>query len=146
MLLTESEIGELCTAISMKPGHRKRFPALLKRARDQSEREEKLRQDQAEREEHERQLAKVRRKIELEEAGGETKIGMKEQGNAEIQATDHVATIAPELPEGKNWGVFISHKKVWAAVILASQDLTCLCLQTHSLFGDASVRKTSRHV
>ena len=79
----------------MKPGHKKRFPALLKRARDgaereakerrdQAEREERIReakkaeeeallnraraerQDQTEREDHERQLAKARWKKELE--------------------------------------------------------------------------------
>ena len=54
-MLTEDEIDELCTAISMKPGHRKRFPALLARATDEMEQENKIqkkrRQDQAEREE-----------------------------------------------------------------------------------------------
>ena len=55
MLLTDEEVDTICTSISMKPGHRKRFPALLQRARIQAEREEKIRQDQREREERMRQ-------------------------------------------------------------------------------------------
>ena len=55
MLLTDEEVDTICTSISMKPGHRKRFPALLQRARIQAEREEKTRQDQREREERMRQ-------------------------------------------------------------------------------------------
>ena len=95
----------------MKPGHKKRFPALLNRAREreerireakkaeeeallnraraEAEREEKLRQDQAEREDHERQLAKARwkKELEAEEAGTATRIGtMQHDTKPEIQA------------------------------------------------------------
>ena len=102
----------------MKPGHKKRFPALLNRARAE-------RQDQAEREDHERQLAKARwkKELEAEEAGTATRIGtMQHDTKPEIQAvaeqlrkSTDLATLTPgkalphgkelELPSSKRWQV-----------------------------------------
>ena len=131
MLLTDEEVDTICTSISMKPGHRKRFPALLQRARIQAEREEKMRQDQAEREEkkreakkeeeeHEHQLAKARRRKELEaeEAGAATDIGNQHgtQGEMKIETINKYAHLAATdktpLPKDKQFHSFISHKKV----------------------------------
>ena len=110
----------------MKPGHKKRFPALLNRAREREERireakkaeEEALlnraraeRQDQTEREDHERQLAKARwkKELEAEEAGTATRIGtMQHDTKPEIQAvaeqlrkSTDLATPGKALPHGK---------------------------------------------
>ena len=108
----------------MKPGHRKRFAALLKREekirQDQAEREEKIREakkkeeeHQAEREEkireakkkeeeheqeHEHQLAKARRRKELEaeEAGAATDIGNQHgtQGEMKTETIDKNLNLA----------------------------------------------------
>ena len=108
MLLTDEEVDTICTSISMKPGHRKRFPALLQRARIQAEREEKIRQDQAEREEHERRLENARRRKELEaaEAGAETQVATKEKvvTSSSIVTSTSVAIAHTELPQGKLFG------------------------------------------
>ena len=122
-MLTEDEVDELCTAISMKPGHRKRFPALLKREekirQDQAEREEKIREAKKEEEEHEHQLAKARRRKELEaeEAGAATDIGNQHgtQGEMKTETIDKSALAAKDktpLPKDKQFHSFISHKKV----------------------------------
>ena len=130
MLLTDEEVDTICTSISMKPGHRKRFPALLQRARIQAEREEKIRQDQAEREEkmrqenedetaerkreakeakaHERRLENARRRKELEaaETGAETQVATKEKvaTSSSIATSSSVAIAQTELPQGKLFG------------------------------------------
>ena len=123
MLLTDEEVDTICTSISMKPGHRKRFPALLQRARIQAEREEKIRQDQREREEkmrqesedeakeakaHERRLENARRRKELEaaETGAETQVATKEKvaTSSSIVTSTSVAIAQTELPQGKLFG------------------------------------------
>ena len=114
----------------MKPGHRKRFPALLKREekirQDQAEREEKIREAKKKEEEHEQehehQLAKARRKKELEaeEAGAATDIGNQHgtQGEMKVQTINKYAHLAATdktpLPKDKQFHSFISHKKVTA--------------------------------
>ena len=126
MLLTGEEVDTICTSISMKPGHRKRFPSLLQRARIQAEREEKIRQDQREREEkmrqenedeakeakeikaHERRLENARRRKELEaaETGAETQVATKEKvvTSSSIVTSTSVAIAQTELPQGKLFG------------------------------------------
>ena len=81
MLLSDAEIEDLCTAICMKPGHRKRFPVLIKREREQAEREQLLIKREREKAEREREQAE------------------REEPRRRIV-----------LPEGKRFGCFISHK------------------------------------
>ena len=101
----------------MKPGHRKRFPALLARA---AEREEKMREAKKEEEEHEHQLAKARRRKELEaeEAGAATGVGNQHgtQGEMKTETIDNNLDLADKtlLPKDKQFHSFISHKKVTA--------------------------------
>ena len=116
MLLTDEEVDTICTSISMKPGHRKRFPALLQRARIQAEREEKMRQENedetAERmreaKAHERRLENARRRKELEaaETGAETQVATKEKvaTSSSIVTSTSVAIAHTELPQGKLFG------------------------------------------
>ena len=99
----------------MKPGHKKRFPALLNRARAEAEREEKLRQNQAEREDHERQLAKARwkKELEAEEAGTATRIGtMQHDTKPEIQAVAEQLRKSTDLATpGKYLDPALPHEK-----------------------------------
>ena len=112
MLLTDEEVDTICTSISMKPGHQKRFPALLQRARIQAEREEKMRQeneDEAkEAKVHERRLENARRRKELEaaETGAETQVATKEKvvTSSSIVTSSSVAIAQTELPQGKTFG------------------------------------------
>ena len=140
MLLSDAEIEDLCTAICMKPGHRKRFPVLIKREREQAEREQLLikrerekakreREREEEEQEHRHRLEKSRRRRELEadEAGGKTDAAMTKQNTSENQHSGmNTSSIEPRsadnnaltnpvdagivLPEGKRFGCFISHK------------------------------------
>ena len=127
----------------MKPGHQKRFPALLNRARAE-------RQDQTEREDHERQLAKARwkKELEAEEAGTATRIGtMQHNTKSEMQAvaeqlrksTDLATPALPhekelELPSSKRWQV-TNH----TAPLVEHSALTfCLCrhyFASHKVIG-----------
>ena len=115
MLLTDEEVDTICTSISMKPGHRKRFPALLQRARDQAqenedERAERKLEAKAMREAkaHERRLENARRRKELEaaETGAETQVATKEKvaTSSSIVTSSSVAIAQTELPQGKLFG------------------------------------------
>ena len=118
ILLSDVEVEELCAAIAMKPGHKKRFPSLLKREKEEDD-EQKLAKT------HERKLAQARRRRELdaEETGAETEVGGKEQHNPEKQndgiakssvndqphSTDNIPVDAGiVLPEGKRYGATIA--------------------------------------
>ena len=118
ILLSDVEVEELCTAIAMKPGHKKRFPSLLKREKEEDD-EQKLAKT------HERKLAQARRRRELdaEETGAETEVGGKEQHNPEKQ-NDGIAKSSVNdqphstdnkpvdngivLPAGKRYGATIA--------------------------------------
>ena len=115
MLLTDEEVDTICTSISMKPGHRKRLPALLQRARDQAqenedERAERKLEAKAMREAkaHERRLENARRRKELEaaETGAETQVATKEKvvASSTIVTSTSVAIAQTELPQGKTFG------------------------------------------
>ena len=129
MLLSDAEIEDLCTAICMKPGHRKRFPVLIKREREKAEREREQAEREEEEQEHRHRLEKSRRRRELEadEAGGKTDAAMTKQNTSENQHSGmNTSSIEPRsadnnaltnpvdagivLPEGKRFGCFISHK------------------------------------
>ena len=129
ILLSDVEVEELCAAIAMKPGHKKRFPSLLKREKEEDD-EQKLAKKEEDDEQklaktHERKLAQARRRRELdaEETGAETEVGGKEQHNPEKQndgiakssvndqphSTDNIPVDAGiVLPEGKRYGATIA--------------------------------------
>ena len=84
-LLSEKEIDELSTSIKMKPGHRKKLPVAIKRAREEmQEREQERKREKAKQQreeegleelgkiEMERKLAKARSSKDAEEQNKET--------------------------------------------------------------------------
>ena len=97
----------------MKPGHRKRFPVLIKREREKAEREQLLikrereksereeprrREREEEEQEHRHKLEKShrRRELEADEAGGKTDAAMTKQNSSENQHSGmNTSSIAP---------------------------------------------------
>ena len=46
ILLSQEEIEELSVSIKMKPGHKRRFPAAVQKAREEAKREEEEQDEQ----------------------------------------------------------------------------------------------------
>ena len=108
MLLSDAEIEDLCTAICMKPGHRKRFPVLIKREREKAEREEPRRREREEEEqEHRHRLEKSRRRRELEadQASGKTDAGTTRADNNTLTNPVDAGIV---LPKSKRYGATIA--------------------------------------
>jgi hypothetical protein len=134
-ILTPEEIDELSTAIQMKPGHKRRFPNVVKKKREEMEeqeekrqmqkekQEEKLKREEAkqEREDEEQEilaeeLAKLDRERKLQKAKAQVDAeGHSNAGNSMgIQMTVSNSKIESKgmfLPENRSYAAFISHKK-----------------------------------
>ena len=107
-LLSEDEISELATAIKMKFGHKRRFPVIIKKAREDLQEAEEI------------GAVKKKSRIQKEKARIEhDTITAAAQIQNELLATGQVQEVTSKLksssfamPPGKDHFAFISHKKV----------------------------------
>ena len=124
ILLSDEEIGELCTAIKMKPGHTKRFPVVIAEAREE-EKKRRMEKEKKERMEKEREENKERMEKELADIETERKLAkarstrhIEEESEVEEKENSAKADTNPKsrhfsftMPPGKNHFAFLSHKK-----------------------------------
>jgi hypothetical protein len=153
-LLTDEEINELSTAISMKLGHKKKFPVAIQQAREelqeardditrekryvkeeQEEQRERDREEQKEQRRMEKELTTIEREQKLRKA--------KAQVDAEEPSKVGTNTTLMEVSKGKNeskimalpatksYAAFISHKKTHSKHLDSSSTLSRSLKVTH---------------
>ena len=130
ILLSENDIGELCTAINMKRGHKIRFPVIIAKAREEASEEQEIATNERKIAKEEKQRAEKKKKIEQEREEKKEKIAEEladietERKLAKARSTRVVESEVEEkesftnpkgfsftMPPGKNHFAFLSHKK-----------------------------------
>jgi len=134
VLLNEDEIEELATAISMRPGHRKKLPVVINMVRKEMEREEEEQKEKYKREkeqetrerakrereenvaeklasiEDEKKLAKAKAQSVNESSGDGGSLTKKDAKTEPIESTE-ISADRWEMPADKDFFSFLSHKK-----------------------------------
>ena len=135
-LLSAEEVDELCAEVKMKPGHRRKMPVIIERAKEEVAlmlRDETIKigvlRGKAEIRGEEAQLdvAKRRREIENQKEG---LIGSKD-----VKASEH-SKGKMSLPKGKRYAYFASHKVIREP---KGSCVNCIYSQkSHTRFGNSS--------
>ena len=96
VLLTEEEINELSSTITMKAGHKKRFPIEIRKAREEIQLEERRKEEEMEEIQLEQDLAKLQRDEVLREAQALAKTKARMRDDQENETKADTKPIAPK--------------------------------------------------
>ena len=113
-VMTQEEIDELSTSIGMKPGHRRKLPLLIKKAREEEEEQDEKQKVDKElaRIERDRKLADSTTKEELARIERDQKLAeakarsTTQEDTKEVESEDLITKDPVELPPGKRCKCF----------------------------------------